>query len=330
MMKYHRGNSTTTDRSISIDSHVTVGRTESGQHKHMQAVNKGYLLASNEAHHNDRVATQKRPLKPRVALSSKPREEEGEDYDSDYSEVAITAEAANKSEIQESMGISIHQNVAYELDEDAIATVNSVRQAAAVFGSPIKTGGGVPPPQVKKKPPEKKAKPKRMTSSSLSSTFEASTTYDVPKSSMHRPVCLEDSTADSVYDMVRSEYGGEVEITPAMDIPSSQQRHASNEQPQYSNTNEQPQYSNTGYSVQESVKEQSGGYYNHRDLELMKHAEVLYSNLKEDDDVPDYENMKKESDKGEALYGNLNQDIDAEERDYYNRREMMITSRSNN
>ena len=304
-LKYHRGNSTstTTERSISVNNHMTVARTDSGQHKHMQVVNKGYLLASNEPHQNNRAATQKRPLKPRVALSSKPREEEGEDYDSDYSEIAITTETANTSEVQEteeSLGISIHQNVAYELDEDDIATVNSVRQGA-VFDSPIKTGGGVPPPQVKKKPPAVKVKPKRMTSSSSSSHFEAY--YDAPKS--NRPLCLEDSTA--VYDMVRSEYGGEMETTPAKDIP---QRRQSNK----------PQYSNTSCSVPGSVQEQSGEYYNQRDLELMRHAEVLYGNLKEDS-VPDYENMKKGSAAGDVFYGNLNQDT--EENEYYNQREMI-------
>ena len=59
----------------------------------------------------------------------------------------------------------------------------------------------------------------------------------------------------------------------------------------------------------------------------MKHAEVLYGNLKEDS-VHDYENLKKESNTGEVFYGNLNQNKDTEERDYYNRREMMI--RENN
>jgi hypothetical protein len=284
-----------------------VGRTESGQHKHVQVVNRGYLLASNEPHLNNRVTTQKRSLKPpRVTLSSKPREIEEEDYDSDYSEVVITTEAANTGQVretEESLGMSIHQNVAYELDEDDIATVNSLRQAA-VFGSPLKTGGGLPSPQAKK-PPAVKAKPKRRMTSSSSSNFEASATYDTPKS--NRPLCREDSTVDSVYDMVRSEYGGEVEATPAEDIPRP--RRQSNE----------PQYSNTSRSVGGSVQKRSGGYYNHRDVELTKHAEVLYANLKEDS-VPDYVNLKKESNAGEVLYGNLNQE---KENEYYNQREMM-------
>lgn len=326
-LKYHRGNSTTTERSTSVNSrsnmHVTVGRTESGQHKHMQVVNKGYLLASNGPHQNDRVATaQRRPVKPRVPLSqSKPREEEGEDYDSDYSEVAIMTEVANMTKVhvrenEGSLGMSIHQNVAYELDEDDIATVNSVRQAAAVFGSPIKTGGGAPPPQVKKKPPETKVKPKRTMSSSQISNLEASIAQDAPK--INRPLCIEESTADSIYDMVRGEYGGELETTldHDHDIP-----------PQRQQSNEQPQYSNTCCSVQGSMQEQSGGYYNHRDIELMKHAEVHYGNLKEDSE-PDYENIKKESNTGEVFYGNLNQKKVAEESDYYNRREMMISNNS--
>ena len=313
-LKYHRGVSTNSH------SHVTVGRTESGQHKHMQVVNKGYLLTSNEPHQNDGVAAhgQKQSLKPKVALLPKLRENEGEEYDSDYSEVAITTdEANNTSQVREtegSLGISIHQNVAYDLDEDAIATVNSLRQTA-VFGSPIKSGGGVPPPQVKK-PPAVKVKPKRMTSSSSSSSFEASILYDVPKNNMYKPLCLEDSVVDSVYDVVRSEYGEEVEtaLTDHEDIPRPRQQ--SND----------PQYTNTSGSVRGSVQERSGGYYNQRDLELMKHAEVLYANLKEDSD--DYQNLKKESDIGEVFYGNLNQEEDTEERDYYNRREMML--RENN
>ena len=276
----------------------------------MQVVNKGYLLASNEAHQNDRVAThdQKRSLKPKVALLPKLRENKGEEYDSDYSEVAITTNAANNTsqvrETEGSLGISIHQNVAYELNEDAIATVNSLRQTA-VFGSPIKSGGGLPLPQAKK-PPAVKVKPKRMTSSN----FEVSILYDAPKSNIYRPPCLEDSTVDSVYDMVRSEYGGEVETAPAdhEDIPRPRQQ--SND----------PQDTNTSGSVRGSAQERSEGYYNQRDLELMKHAEVLYANLKEDS--ADYQNLKKESDTG---YGNLNQKKDTEERDYYNRREMMLT-----
>ncbi len=295
-MKYHRGNST--DRSTRLNSHVTVGRTDSGQHKHMQAVNQGYLLAAIEPHTNDRVATQKRPLKPRITLSSKPREEQEEDYDSDYSEVAITTEAANTTAEQGSMSMSIHQNVAYELDEDDIVAVNSVRQAA-VFGSPVREGGI--PPQVKK-PPAVKVKPKRTTSLS-SSTFEASLTYDAPKN--NRPLCLEDSTG--VYDMIRSEYGGEIEATSAKDNP----RRQSNE----------PQYSNTiSGSIQGSVQDQQKVYYNHRDLELMKRTEVLYGNLNEDS-VPDYENLKKESDTGKVFYGNLNQET--EENEYYNQRAIM-------
>lgn len=318
-LKYHRGISTATDRSTSIDSHshVTVGRIQSGQHKHMQVVNKDYLFrASNEAHQNDRVAThdQKRSLKPRVALLSKPRENEGEDYDSDYSEVAITTKAANTSKVretEESLGISIHQNVAYELDEEDIATVNSLRPTA-VFGSPIKSSGGLPPPQVKK-PPAVKVKPRRRMTSS-SSNFEASTLYDAPNS--NRPLCLEDSTVDSVYDMVRSEYGEEVETALAdhEDIP----------QPQQQSTD--PQYTNTSRSIRGPAQERSGGYYNQRDLELMKHDEVLYANLKEDS--ADYQNLKKKSDTGKVFYGNLNQKKDTEERDYYNRREMML--RDNN
>ena len=286
----------------------------------MQVVNKGYLLASNEPHKNDRVAThdQKRSVKPKVALLPKFRENEGEEYDSDYSEVAITTDAANNTsqvrETEGSLGISIHQNIAYELDEDAIATVNSLREAA-VFGSPTKSSGRLPPPQAKR-PPAVKVKPKRMTSSSSSSNFEASILYDAPKINIYRPPCLEDSTVDSVYDMVRSEYGGEVETAPAdhEDIPRPRQQ------------SDDPQYTNTSGSVRGFAQEKLGGYYNQRDLELMKHAEVLYANLKENSD--DYQNLKKESDTGEVFYGNLNQEEDTEERDYYNRREMML--RENN
>ena len=299
-MKYHRGTTTSTDRSTSINSHVTVGRTESGQHKHMQVVNRGYLLASSKAHVSDRVTTQKRPLKPRVTLSTKPREEQGEDYDSEYSEVAIT------TEVQESLGISIHQNVAYDLDEDDIATINS-NLRATVVGSPIKTGGV--PLQVKKQPPVVKTKPKRMTSSS-SSSFEASASYDIPKS---KPLSIDDSTA--IYDMVKSEYGGELEATNATDIPQRQ--------PQ------EPQYSNTTCSYRGSVQDKQELYYNHR--ELVQQTEVLYGNLKEEADEVFYGNLNKGSGADEVSYGNLNKgsgadhevfygnlNKDTEEEEYYN------------
>ena len=295
------------DGSTSINSHmhVTVGQTESGQHKHMQVVNRGYLLASNEAHASDRVATQKRPLKPRVTLSTKPREEQGEDYDSEYSEIAIT------TEVQESLGISIHQNVAYDLDEDDIATVNSTLRATVV-GSHVKMGGV--PPQVKKKPPVVKTKPKRMTSSS-SSSFEALASYDIPKS---KPLSIDDSTA--IYDMVKSEYGGELEDTSATDIPQRQFH--------------EPQYSNTSCSYQGSVQDKQELYYNHR--ELMRQTEVLYGNLKEEANEAFYGNLNQRSGADKVSYGNLNKgsgaeevsygnlNKDTEEAEYYNQRDIMM------
>ena len=88
-VKYFRP-TVSSDGSQNINNRITVARTESGQHRHIQAVNKGYLLAaSNEAYSNSR-ANRKKPKKPMVVPSTKPSEEQEEDYDSDYSEVAIT------------------------------------------------------------------------------------------------------------------------------------------------------------------------------------------------------------------------------------------------
>ena len=304
-MKYCRDHfNATTDRPTNINSHVTAKKAERRQLNHaVEVVNEGDLSASKKAHAGDRVAAQTRPHGPRVALSTKPREEQGEEYDSDYSEVAIT------SDVQDSLGISIYQNVAYDLYGDDIATVDSIHQEAATFCGPVKTAivvSGVPP-RVEKNFPKVRTKPKGETSSS--SGFEASVQDDHHKGT--EPQHLETSII-SVYDMVRSEYGGELEAQSAGKNVSPKRTY-------------ELLYCNTSYGVQESAREQYCHNYKYITREMSELGEALYSNL-EDNPEHDYENLKikpgaSDSAGDKVFCGNLNEDT--EENEYYNQAEIL-------
>ena len=103
---------------LSINKNVTVGEEDNERQKHVQIVNRGYMLASNEPHSNDRITnTPDNPDGVGVELSTKPKEEG--DGDSNYSEVQIN------TGLQSNDSIVVNDNVAYNLDEDDIATLNN-------------------------------------------------------------------------------------------------------------------------------------------------------------------------------------------------------------
>ena len=224
-----------------------MARTESGQHKHVQAVNKGYLLP--EITIEPRLKKSETPENSKtfgLAPPAKPREED--EYDSDYSEVSYTTGDG----MVNSQSIAVHENIAYDLDEADIATMNAFLQCESKdLGSHIRKGDG---PQRKKKQPPTGNKP---TTVATPLWEEESKNYDYP---LHPP-SGGSMAPDSVYDVARSE------LLPDYDVPNTPHSQLTTEQ-----TNErevlyqnQPQavYQNQTLSRERHVEERM--YYNEQE-----------------------------------------------------------------
>lgn len=226
-----------------LNKHAAVVKTESGCHTHIEVVNRGYMLASNEPHSNDRV-------------KRRTQEKQEEDYDSDYSEVAITTGLQEASQ-----SIAVTENVAYNLDEMDMATLNT-----ALHTKTKQLGSDSQRWKQTKKAPMVRSKPRSITASGCSQ-LEASDNYDYP----YKPHASE-SVPVGVYGA--KERGGSL----VYDVPKP--RECSNQQLSVE-TNEML------YQNQQEI------YYNQTGQLNKGNQEVIYCNQRADHDQGDSDEDSK-------------------------------------
>ena len=265
----------------SINSHVTVARTESGQHNYVQVVNRGYLLnqpVPSDAEERTDNATKQLPILPNLT------EEDAGEGDN-YTEIAFTSgfessendpvhqkdESPAKTDVEFSQSIAFQHNVAYGLDENERAIVNTVLQAKSLQSGPCIPATVVPRGEIE---PQllTEGKPINIDILSLGDSMEESHDYDHP---FHPPVRASAPTAG------QGVYYNTPRDLPTHDAQTMQQLKKPNTSESLNRNEDNPYYNQA--ELRENSESEAVIYYNQTSIQGDA-EEAFYANQAEIND----------------------------------------------